>query len=105
MGLQNGDIKDDQIHVSSNKSSESASRYGRLGTKAVSGVNIGGWMPNIKEGSYFIVDFLNKVKITGVITQGRDGYNNWMKTFKLRFSVDHGSLHWFQESGKPKVNV
>ena len=105
MGLENGGIKDDQIYVSSKKSSASASRYGRLGTKAVLGVNFGGWMPSIKQGSYFIVDFLNKLKITGVITQGRDGHDNWMKTFKLQFSVAHGSLHWFQESGKPKVNV
>lgn len=106
MGLKNGDIKDDQILGSSHDSLQSSSKYGRLGMEAVEGVNIGGWMPNLNyQSHYFIVDFLKAVKISGVITQGRQDGMSWMETFKLRYAVKKDYYFWFQESGKHKVNI
>ena len=106
MGLKNGDIKDDQIFVSSHHSLKSLSKYGRLGMEAVEGVNIGGWMPDLNSQShYFRVDFLKAVKISGVITQGRQDAAGWIETFKLRYSLKKENFYWFKESGKPKVNI
>lgn len=108
MGIENGDVKNSQIIASSKAKSQSKSTYGRLNHVAKAGVSIGGWMPNTNfpEPHWWRVDFLKRVKIAAVLTQGRQDDLSWTRTFKMCFSNGRpGYYACFRESGKLKVNI
>lgn len=46
------------------------------------------------------VDFTSPVKITAIATQGRSDYNQWVKSYRLQYSLDGGHFYDYNE-GKP----
>jgi hypothetical protein len=106
MGMENGDIKGSQISSSSKASPESNPRYGRLKQAAKPGINIGAWMAGSSSQPHYLqVGFENQVKISGILTQGRQDYPSWTTTFALCYGVEVTNFHCLQESGKLKVNT
>lgn len=50
-----------------------------------------------------LVDLEQVDKVTGVATQGRNGVNSWVRTYKIQFSNDGRNWTSYQEGGKDKV--
>ena len=63
------------------------------------------WVSYHNEYQWIQVRFLRQVPITGVITQGEQGENTWVKTYKVRYSLDN--QYWkyvLDERGKEEVS-
>ncbi|KAG8238941.1 hypothetical protein J437_LFUL000780, partial [Ladona fulva] len=90
MGLENGLMKDEQIEVSSvfnenGRFNVPNIRINKLQTETQGGA----WIPatnSINEWVKF--DFLEPRNLTGVITQGQNGGESWVETFKVMYSHD-----------------
>lgn len=101
--MEDGRILDSQIQASS---------YLRTGLEPWRGrLVIGkGWAPlNKVAGEYLQIDVGDRKRIAAVATQGRppgDSYNQFIKTYTLRFSDD--GVHWVDYTdvnGPTKVRV
>ena len=104
--MENGDIKGHQISASSKNNLESTSNYGRLNIVAQPGVNIGAWMANTRHPPhYFTVDFLEKVKLYGILTQGRQDDVSFTKTFSFCYGVEEDKYWCYKEHGNLRVST
>ena len=61
----------------------------RLNLQSIPGVFGGSWRAdNGDQNPWIQVDFLRPVTVTGIITQGRSGSDQWVTTYKLAYSDD-----------------
>ncbi len=89
LGLENGRVQDSQITVSTSLGLYNTGAAGRLNLPSIPGVFGGGWRTENDDPNRWIqVDFLRPVTVTGVITQGRNNKDQWVKTYKLAYSDD-----------------
>ena len=103
--MENGLIKDAQITASSQYDGNHAAKQGRLNFQAGGG-KAGGWSARTNNGSQWIqVALPSYTKITRCSTQGRNGFNQWVTKYKLQYSGDGVTLHYYHEPGQssPKV--
>ena len=60
----------------------------------------------MKIGEWLQIDFVDRVAVTRVATQGNSpagDHNNWVTSYKLSFSKDNVSWEFFKENGQEKV--
>ena len=95
--MQNGFIHDAQITGSSTKSHEFRPQTGRLhGSK--------GWISAVSDSDqWFQVDFIAKVFVDEVQTQGIVRYNLFLKTYKLLYGDDGYTFTEYGVDGRSKV--
>ena len=91
LGMSNGFIRNDQITATSQYDSNN---YGYTARLKLTGIR---WCSVMKSTvdytEYVQVDFKSVVTLTGVATQGDDGYNtNYVRKYYLQVSTD-GSLY------------
>ncbi|XP_068726462.1 lactadherin-like [Montipora capricornis] len=92
LGLQSGRLPNSKITASSERSMYYAARLGRLGLKK-RGRYMGGWSARLKNKFQWLkVDFGKTLKITKLMTQGRQDYAEWVTYFHLSSSFD--GIHW-----------
>eukprot|EP00058_Branchiostoma_floridae_P019226 XP_002604716.1 hypothetical protein BRAFLDRAFT_80311 [Branchiostoma floridae] len=85
MGMEAGNIADYQLSASSNNQYAGRARLNYISSDN----NPGGWVPLSGDGQPWVqVDFRATKKVTGVITQGRQDADQWVKTFMVQFSDD-----------------
>ena len=106
MGKENGAISDEQISASSEWSADYAAFLGRLHLKkAVS--KAGGWVSATRDDSQWLqIDLGNPTScITGVATQGRNGYapGHWVTKYKVQYSDDGVAFLSYSKGGQIKV--
>ena len=103
--MESGAISDNQISASSQRDDNYAPHRGRLNMK-MSGIKQGGWAPlqtdlnpwlQVKLGSYF--------RVTRVATQGRDGFDQWVTKYTIRYSVDEASFQFYKEAHEKSAKV
>ena len=103
LGVESGAISDAQMSASSQHSALFAVIHGRLHFKKYNGA----WAPSpIDANPWLQIDLGNQVtKVTGVATQGRHSYNQWVTSFKLQYSDDGVNFHYYgdQPDYAPKV--
>jgi len=76
---------------------------GRLNFKLKPG-HVGAWAAgNLRDNSWFQVDFGRFVKVTIVSTQGRDDTFEWVKRYRLTYSYDGIFFRDYLEDGSVKV--
>eukprot|EP00118_Oscarella_pearsei_P028832 m.3048 g.3048 ORF g.3048 m.3048 type:complete len:513 (+) comp9027_c0_seq1:429-1967(+) len=99
LGLSTGFIQESQIKVSSSARPTFDSRSVRLNTAEYA------WCPTPGRGQYVQIDFGKRYQVTGVATQGMDGYINWVTKYIIKYSDD--GLHWklYAENGKEKIFI
>ena len=105
LGMESGLIQDAQITSSSQWDDNHAAKQGRLNFQAGGG-KAGGWSARTNDGSQWIqVALPSYTKITGFSTQGRNRYNQWVTKYKLQYSDDGVTFHYYNEPGQgsPKV--
>ena len=98
-------ISDAHIKASSQWDANHAAIQGRLNFPAGGG-KAGGWSASANNVNQWIqADLTNYNKVTGIVTQGRNAYNQWVTKYRLQFSEDGVTFHFYQEPGQnvPKV--
>jgi len=98
-------IKDAQITASSEWYPNHAAIHARLNSKAV-GHTYGAWAARAHAANQWIqVAFESYTKLTGIATQGRNGYSQWVTKYQLQYSDDGVNFHYYKEPGQrsPKV--
>ena len=108
LGMQSGAITDGQITASSQFDANHGAIHGRLYMKQDGG-KVGAWVPRrIDLKQWLQVDLGNLVtKITGVATQGRNGYrwSQWVTMYRLQYSQDGVNFQYYKEQGQTRVKV
>ena len=99
--MESGDISDAQISASSEWDANHAAIQGRLGFQAVSG-KAGSWSARANDGNQWLqIDLGNQhTKVTGVTTQGRNGYSQWVTKYKLQYSDDGVNFKYYRDQGQ-----
>ncbi|XP_050388408.1 lactadherin [Patella vulgata] len=89
MGLeQRSQITDVQFTASTSYDFSTVANQARLNNVA-NGRMVGAWIPRFKDDQQWIqIDLLHPKNITGIVTQGRPGHNQWVKSYIVRTSLD-----------------
>lgn len=98
LGMENGQIQDDQITASSffPKYEPSEGRLNAKGGRA--------WHATYtRDEEYLQIDFRREVNITGVATQGKSTQAFYVTAYKLGMSDDGETWNEYEEDDKPKV--
>ena len=107
LGMESRGIKDAQITASSEWDSNHAAIQARLNFKAGGGKK-GAWSARSNDANQWIqVALSSYTKLTGIATQGRNGYSQWVTKYQLQFSDDGVNFHYYKEPGQssPKVKL
>ena len=98
LGIENGAILDRQITASSQWGDDHASFQGRLHFQATAN-KVGSWSAASNDPSQWLqVDLGSQyTKVTRVATQGRDDAPQWVTKYKLQFSDDGVTFHFYTE--------
>ena len=106
LGLENYDIPDSSITASSYEAPGKTLYIpgnGRLNFRLKAG-HYGAWAAgNLRDDSWFQVNFGRFVKVTIVSTQGREDDPDWVKKYRLTYSDDGKSFRDYLEDGSVKV--
>ncbi|XP_078351506.1 polycystin family receptor for egg jelly-like isoform X2 [Oculina patagonica] len=98
LGMESREITDEQITASSQWDSYHAAIQARLHFPEAGGY-AGGWAVAISdENQWLQVDLKNKTtNVTGVATQGRSGFHQWVTKYNLQFSDDGVNFYYYME--------
>ena len=100
LGMESGKIKDSQITASSVWDANHGASNARLNFVEKSG----SWSSRSNDLHQWLqVDFKYNATITNILTQGRERYGQWVKTYSVSFSEDGVNFKPYQSSGKVKV--
>ena len=103
--MESGAISDNQISASSQQDDNYAPQRGRLNMK-ISGVKQGGWTPLQTDlNPWLQVNLGRYVRVTRVATQGRNGFDQWVTKYTLRYSMDEASFQFFKEGHQNSAKV
>ena len=96
--MENGAILDRQITASSQWGDDHAPFQGRLHFQATAN-KVGSWSAASNDPSQWLqVDLGSQyTKVTRVATQGRDDAPQWVTKYKLQFSDDGVTFHYYTE--------
>jgi len=99
--MENGAIPDEDIWASSKINSRSTASRGRLHLKKTK-IGEGSWTADNEDQSPWLAIRLNNISepytITGVATQGANGKNAWVESYKLLYQESVGdSVRFYKE--------
>ena len=104
--MESGAISDKQMSASSQWDANHAAIQGRLHSQRSSG-KAGSWSARTNDVSQWLeIDLGNQVtKVTRLATQGRNLYSQWVTKYKLQYSHDGVTFHYYSDQpyGAPKV--
>ena len=107
LGMEDYGIPNEQVRASSEWNSNHAAIQGRLHYKPPSGKQ-GAWSAKENDKNQWLQIDLGSVftRVTGVATQGRYNYNQWVTTYKLQYSKDGSTFTSYKdpEQAADKVN-
>ncbi|XP_035224885.1 hemocytin-like, partial [Stegodyphus dumicola] len=97
-------LPDSSLKASSSRSEDSAPHNARL-SSVVTSYSAGGWIAGeINEFQFIEVDLGRIQPVYGVITKGRSGYPEWVKSYKVLYSRDGiGYAYVSDTNGKEKI--
>ncbi|RMX38125.1 hypothetical protein pdam_00003073, partial [Pocillopora damicornis] len=104
LGLESGLVTFQQMTASSTFKKNHGPSNGRLNHAAADG-KTGAWSAGANDTNQWLqVDFGRNARITKLATQGRQDYDQWVKTFTLSYTLDgNPSFQIYQENGAEKV--
>ncbi|XP_071952032.1 hemocytin-like isoform X2 [Antedon mediterranea] len=103
--MEDGSISDNQISVSSYFSSDQCyeAAHARLNTLKSTGV-CGSWVAWYNDQNQWIqVDFGVVKTVTGVITQGRNGYPQWVTSYEFLYSMNGTKFQTIKDANEQNV--
>ena len=94
--MESGQIADGQITASTNYNAAHGASNGRLNFKAGGG-KTGAWSALTNNVHQWLqVDLRAKTEVTGIKIQGRQDFNQWVKTFTISYSNDGATFQPYQ---------
>ena len=100
LGMENSLIKNAQIAASSQWDSNHAASQARLNFKAGGG-KAGSWSARWNDHSQWIqVTLGSYTKLTGIATQGRNGWSQWVTKYQLQYSDDGVNFYSYKVPGQ-----
>ena len=104
LGMQNKQIPDSAITVSSYRDSETKAENGRLHFLRTSD-RVGGWAAQKNDNNqFFQVRFGDWRKVTRVAIQGRQDEDQWVESFSLSYGYDSVFFQDYTQEGIKKVS-
>ena len=103
--MESRDISNRQVSASSEWDGNSAAIQGRLYFKAAHG-KVGSWSAkNNNLDQWLQIDFGSKHDVTGLATQGRNGYRQWVTKYKVQYSDNGVNFQYYIEQGQAAIKV
>ena len=104
--MESGAISNGQVRASTEWDANHAAIQARLNFKAVPG-KAGSWSAKHNNlGQWLQIDFGNTpTKVTGLATQGRNGYGQWVIKYKVQYSDDGVNFQYYTEQGQVGIKV
>ena len=103
--MENRAISDAQITSSSQLENRFSAVQARLYSKA-DGNSQEGWASLQDDLSQWLqVDLGSYTTVTRVATQGRYGHDQWVTAYRLQYSDDGDTFHFFEDSGGNSAKV
>ena len=104
--MESGAITDGQITASSEWSSTHAPSLARL-NRVKEGNKAGSWAAKTNDVNQWLQVELGSeyTKVTRISTQGRNDYDQWVKTYKLQYSDDGLNFQYYREQGETEAKV
>ena len=103
--MENRAISDAQITSSSQLGNRYSAAQARLYSKADKN-NQGGWVALKNDLSQWLqVDFGTYTTVIRVATQGRYGHDQWVTKYRLQYSEDGYTFHFFEVSNGNSAKV
>ena len=105
--MENGLIKDAQITASSEHDSNHAVNQARLNFKGGGG-KTGSWSARVNDANQWIQVALGSFNnLTGIATQGRNDYNQWVTKYQLQYGDDGVNFRYYKALCEvlPKVKL
>ncbi|XP_078359510.1 uncharacterized protein LOC144643983 [Oculina patagonica] len=101
LGMENGLIVNGKISASSQWNGNYAAIQGRLHFKK-SGSKAGAWSAGSNNVNQWLQVDLDsqQTRVTGVATQGRNAYNQWVTKYKLEYSNDGTNFQYYRQQGQ-----
>ena len=97
--MESGAILDSQISASSVWRANHAAQQARLHFKAGGG-KTGSWSSRYNDINQWLqVDLQQTTNITGIATQGRNAYSQWVIQYKLQYGDDGHAFTFYRRSG------
>lgn len=104
IGMENGKIRNQQLSASSQWDTNHGARLGRLNRKRT-GRLAGAWCAKVGNHHQWFQVYLGRPrKLTGVATQGRSDYNQWVTKYLLSYSLDGANFATYWSQGRPWVS-
>ena len=105
LGMENGSISDVQISASSKWNNRLGAERARLNGIKVQG-KLGAWRSGYNRlGQWLQVDLEKYTTVTGLATQGRSDYSQWVTKYRMQYSDDGVSFQWYKEQTIGSVKV
>ncbi len=106
LGMENGAVSDAQIKASSEYASNHAAPQGRLHFQATA-TKTGAWSARTNDVNQWLqVDLISQyTKVTGVATQGRNSYSQWVTKYNLQYGDDGVNFLYYMELGGTEKKV
>ena len=106
LGVESGAISDAKISASSQWDANHAAIQGRLHFQK-SSAKAGSWSARTNDVNQWLqIDLGNQVtKVTRLATQGRNAYNQWVPKYKLQYSHDGVTFHYYSEQPHSALKV
>ena len=103
--MESGLIEDSQISASSQFDVNHAAIQGRLNFLAAGG-KAGSWSSRTNDiKQWFEVDLVSYTRVTQIVTQGRNAFDQWVTKYRLQYSGEGVTFYYYQLPGhsSPKV--
>ena len=104
--MENKAISDAQITASSQSDDDHSARQARLHSKSSGSKRGGGWSALKNDiNTWLQVDLGSYTTVTRVATQGMDGHDQWVTKYRVQYSDDGDTFHFFKETGDNSAKV
>ncbi|XP_028517306.1 lactadherin, partial [Exaiptasia diaphana] len=103
LGIEDKEVQDSQLTASSEFDYQHATYMGRLNYQL--GIAISWTAKYMNTNQWFQFDLGHTMLVTGVVTQGRGSgdYIQYVKAYKIRYSLDNTYWVWYKEYSQVKV--
>ena len=105
LGMQSGDISNGQVSASSEWDGNHAAIQARLYFEAAHG-KAGSWSAKYNNLNQWLqIDLGSKHEVTGLATQGRNGYGQWVTKYKVQYSDNGVNFQYYMQQGQAPIKV
>ena len=103
--MESGDISNGQVSASSEWDGNHAAIQARLYFEAAPD-KAGSWSAKYNNLDQWLqIDLGSKHEVTGLATQGRNGYGQWVTKYKVQYSDNDVNFQYYMEPGQAAIKV